>query len=78
VLEHFDEYTRGAGRLQQPTVKRARDRVADEALAQQFRITFDYIDREAKQPRIHIGPYSIDLARQAMLQISFPTRSGRP
>ncbi|MPZ88958.1 MAG: hypothetical protein GEU81_12970 [Nitriliruptorales bacterium] len=60
VLEHFDAYTRGVGDLQQPNVGR-RGRAPDERLARQYRIDFDHIDDDVGWPRLHIGPYPIDL-----------------
>jgi hypothetical protein len=40
--------------------RRRQQRVADEQLAQQYRIDFEHVD-DPKRPRIRIGPHTIDL-----------------
>lgn len=61
VIEHFDEYTQGRGRLQQPEVL-PQQRQPDEAQAERFRIDFRWDeDPEQRRPILVVGPYPIDL-----------------
>jgi hypothetical protein len=69
ALEHFDEYYRGTGDVQQPRLKRS-DRRPDEALAQGYR--FDLEGAADGALRLRIGPLApaeplvvIDLVGQA-------------
>lgn len=61
VIEHFDEYSRGIGRLQQPAVS-VYQRAANEQYAQDYRIQIEHVDNDPNHPQIRIGPYVIDLA----------------
>jgi hypothetical protein len=62
VLEHFDDYSLDVGNLQQPTIRKRRQRAADEDLAQQYRVEFEHVDNDPQRPRIRIGPYTLELA----------------
>jgi hypothetical protein len=64
VLEHFDEYSLGIGDLQQPNVKK-KLRVPNEQLAQQYRISFEFIDGDTKRLRLIVGPIDVDLNKTA-------------
>lgn len=66
ALEHFDEYTRGIGNHQQPDVKRAK-RLADEALAEQYRAEIAYLDDDRERPMLCVGPPSVDLVGASTL-----------
>ncbi|MFD4661378.1 hypothetical protein ACFWP2_37860 [Kitasatospora sp. NPDC058444] len=65
VIEHFDEYTQGTGRLQQPA--RTGLRLPDEEQAQRFHIDFrrDNGDNGQQRPVLIVGPYPIDLITAA-------------
>lgn len=65
VIEHFDEYTQGIGRLQQPA--RTRPRLPDEEQAQRFHIDFrrDNGGNGQQRPVLIVGPYPIDLITAA-------------
>jgi hypothetical protein len=64
VLEHFDEYSLGIGQLQQPGVKKQM-RVPNEQLAQQYRVSFEYIDNDVERLCLHVGPVAIDINKAA-------------
>jgi hypothetical protein len=53
VLEHFDEYTRGAGDLQQPGERRPR--TPGEELALCYQIGFEHIDNDPARPNWSLG-----------------------
>jgi hypothetical protein len=59
MLEHFDEYERGAGRLQQPG-RREKQRCSDEALAQEHRI---YFERGTEGFILHVGDATLPVRR---------------
>ncbi|MFB6513087.1 hypothetical protein ACFCXF_14345 [Streptomyces virginiae] len=62
VIEHFDEYTQGTGRLQHPPGTKPKDRTPDDVRAEEFRIWFDWRHREEeRRPVLVVGPYPIDL-----------------
>lgn len=61
VIEHFDEYTQGIGRLRQSKVGRQRPQ-PDEAQAERFCIDFRWDgEGEQRHPVLVVGPYLIDL-----------------
>jgi hypothetical protein len=65
VIEHFDEYTQGTGRLQQPKLGRQRPQ-PDETQAARFRIDFRWeSEGEQRRPVLVVGPYPIDLVTAA-------------
>lgn len=66
VIEHFDEYTQGTGRLQHPPGTKEKDRRPDDRLAEAFRIEFGW-RREGgeRRPVLTVGPYPIDLVTAA-------------
>ncbi len=64
VLEHFEDYSRGVGHLQQPELQ-AWKRQPNEQLARRFRVGFDWIDDDPHRPRVSVGPYEIDLPKAA-------------
>ncbi|MFD4996983.1 MULTISPECIES: hypothetical protein [Streptomyces] len=61
VIEHFDEYAMGVGRLQQPLVP-SKNRKPDDALSEQFNrgLSWKVVDDE-RRPLYAVGPYEIDL-----------------
>ncbi|MFC8585683.1 hypothetical protein ACFUGD_14210 [Streptomyces sp. NPDC057217] len=62
IIEHFDEYTQGTGRLQHPPGTGPKSRTPDDARAEEFRIRFDWRRRgEERRPVLVVGPYPIDL-----------------
>ncbi|MCX5415592.1 hypothetical protein [Streptomyces sp. NBC_00059] len=62
VIEHFDEYAMGVGRLQQPDVRTPRARRPDDALSEKYNHRLEW-DRSGDEPRpvYVVGPYRIDL-----------------
>jgi hypothetical protein len=61
IIEHFDEYTQGMGRLQQPKVK-AINRQPDEQLAEAFRVDFKWTySDDTRRPILKVGPFDVDL-----------------
>lgn len=61
VIEHFDEYSQGVGRLQQPGVK-APKRVPNEQHADDFSIVPGWdATPEGRRPILAVGPFRIDL-----------------
>ncbi|MGW8955768.1 hypothetical protein [Streptomyces sp. NPDC055709] len=66
VIEHFDEYTQGTGRLQHPPGTKPRDRRPDERQAENFRIQFDWRRQgDERHPVLIAGPYPLDLITAA-------------
>lgn len=62
VIEHFDEYAMGIGNLQQPAVRRLRDRPPDDALSEAFTHRLEWINDEGARRPVYVGgPYRIDL-----------------
>lgn len=62
VLEHFDEYSQGRGRLQQPKVKPAK-RQPDESLASQYVINFESAMSDPTALTIRVGSHGFELAK---------------
>jgi hypothetical protein len=65
VLEHFDDYTRGIGDLQQSGARAKR--VANEELARTYVPGFHFAGESAasKRPILTVGPHTIDLRAAA-------------
>lgn len=62
VIEHFDEYTQGVGRLQQGHVRDPKKRVPNDQLAEDFRVGWRWdLTSEGRRPVLTVGPFDIDL-----------------
>ncbi|MGW2896420.1 hypothetical protein ACWDAO_17785 [Streptomyces sp. NPDC001212] len=62
VIEYFDEYAMGIGNLQQPHVRKAKDRKPDDDLSAAFNHRLEWErDGGERRPVYAAGPYRVDL-----------------